>query len=238
MSESHHAAGGPVITDIDQVLTTTRAVRRRLDLDRPVPREVVEECLALAQQAPMGSNLEHWRFVAVDDDVLKERVAALYRDIWHETVVAPLASGEEATTTRLAPSTRPDDATRHRQERVLGSVEHLVHRLERVPVLVVACSVKPLPSEIVGGTASGYYGSIFPAVWSFQLALRSRGLGSVLATALAHRAEEVRDVLGLPAAWRPITLVPVAYTRGLTFAPAARGPLHDVVSWNGSGEQR
>lgn len=222
----------PVVTDIDTVLTSTRAVRRRLDLDRPVPRSVVEECLRLAQQAPMGSNLEHWRFVAVDDPELKERLAALYRDIWLETVERPLAAGEEATTTRLSPSVRDDPTAAGRQAKVLDSVKYLVDRLEQVPVLVVACSVKPVPAEVVGGAASGYYGSIFPMVWSFQLALRSRGLGSVLATALAHRAEEVAQVLCLPEGCRPITLVPVAYTRGLDFRSAARGPVADVLAWN------
>ena len=99
------------------------------------------------------------------------------------------------------------------------------------------CSTKPIPQRPVGGTASGYYGSIFPFAWSFQLALRSRGLGSVLATAMAHRATRVREVLGLPDDWRPVTLVPVAYTRGLDFRPAARADLADVASWNGPTER-
>ncbi|WP_205473617.1 nitroreductase family protein [Nocardioides sp. SYSU D00038] len=226
-----------VIADVDEVLTTTRAVRRRLDLERPVPREVVEECLELALQAPMGSNLEHWRFVAVDDPEVKLRIAELYREIWVETVEAPLAGGEAATVTRLSPTTRADEATAARQQRVLDSVKHLVDRLEQVPVLVVVCSVKPLPDEIVGGRASGYYGSIFPAVWSFQLALRSRGLGSVLATALAHRAEQVAKVLELPEDCRVVTLVPVAYTQGLEFGRGSRGPVSDVLAWNGWGER-
>lgn len=222
-----------VIADVDEVLTTTRAVRRRLDLDRPVPRAVVEECLELALQAPMGSNLEHWRFVAVDDPTVKLQIAELYRDIWTETVETPLATGEAATVTRLSPATRTDLEAADRQVRVLASVKHLVDRLERVPVLVVVCSVKPIPDEVVGGQASGYYGSIFPAVWSFQLALRSRGLGSVLATALAHRAAEVAAVLGLPEGCQVLTLVPVAYTRGLAFGRGARGQVADVLAWNG-----
>lgn len=221
-----------VLADVDEVLTTTRAVRRRLDLERPVPRAVVEECLELALQAPMGSNLEHWRFVAVDDPDVKLRIAELYRDIWTETVEAPLESREAATVTRLSPTTRTDPESAARQRRVLDSVKHLVDRLEQVPVLMVVCSVKPIPDEVVGGRASGYYGSIFPAVWSFQLALRSRGLGSVLATALAHRAEEVAEVLGLPDDCRVLTLVPVAYTRGLEFGRGSRGPVADVLAWN------
>ena len=222
----------PTLTDIDAVLTTTRAVRRRLDLDRPVSREVVVECLRLAQQAPMGSNLEHWRVVAVDSPEVKARIAALYRQVWDETVAEPLASGEEATTVRLSPTTRTDPVTAARQQRVLDSVKYLVDRLEHVPVLVVVCSVKPVPPEVVGGAASGYYGSVFPFVWSFQLALRSRGLGSVLATALAHKAREVAEVLGLPEGCLPLTLVPVAHTQGTDFRPAARGPIEDVLAWN------
>ncbi|WP_238010501.1 nitroreductase family protein [Dactylosporangium sp. AC04546] len=227
----------PVIRDIDEVLTTTRAVRNRMDFERPVSRAVVEECLRLAQQAPMGSNLEDWRIVAVDDPALKRRLAELYTDVWHQTVEGPLASGEAATTTRLSPSVRPDPVTQARQTRVLTAVKYLVDHLEQVPVLVVLCSTKPIPRHPVGGTASGYYGSIFPFAWSFQLALRSRGLGSVMATALAHKARKVQGVLGLPDDWRPITLLPVAYTKGLDFRPAARADLSEVAFWNGSTER-
>lgn len=228
---------GPVITDIDRVLTTTRAVRNRMDFDRPVDRAVVEQCLRLAQQAPMGSNLEDWRIVAVDDPALRAKVSELYTEVWYQTVEGPLASGEAATTTRLSPSVRPDAVTRDRQARILTAVKFLVDNLERVPVLVILCSTKPVPARPVGGTASGYYGSIFPFAWSFQLALRSRGLGSVMATALAHKASRVREVLGLPDDWLPITLLPVAYTKGLDFRPAARADLSDVAFWNGPTER-
>ena len=224
----------PVITDVDQLLTTTRAVRHRMDFDRPVPRELVEDCLRIAQQAPMGSNLEHWRVVCVDDQALKIRLSELYSRIWDETVEGPLARGEAATVARLSPSTRPDPVAADRQQRILAAVKYLVDHLTEVPVLVVLCSVKPVPTEPTGGFASGYYGSVFPFAWSFNLALRSRGLGSVMATAMAHKATEVRDVLGLPADWLPITLLPVGYTRGLDFRAAARGPLSEVAFWNGA----
>ncbi|WP_433605669.1 nitroreductase family protein [Dactylosporangium sp. CA-139114] len=224
----------PVIRDIDEVLSTTRAVRHRMDFDRPVGREVVEECLRLAQQAPMGSNLEDWRIVCVDDPVLKGRLSQLYSEVWYETVEAPLAGGEAATVTRLSPSARPDPVAAARQQRVLAAVKHLVDHLAEVPVLVILCSTKPIPERPVGGAASGYYGSVFPFAWSFQLALRSRGLGSVMATAMAHKARKVQAVLGLPDDWRPITLLPVAYTKGLDFRPAARAELKDVAFWNGA----
>ncbi|GIJ73017.1 nitroreductase family protein [Virgisporangium ochraceum] len=227
----------PVITDIDRVLTTTRAVRNRMDFDRPVPRAVVEHCLRLAQQAPMGSNLEDWRIVCVDDPALKAKLSELYTEVWYQTVEGPLAAGEAATTTRLSPSVRADAVAQDRQARILRAVKYLVDHLERVPVLVVLCSSKPVPAQPLGGTASGYYGSIFPFAWSFQLALRSRGLGSVMATALAHKASKVQAALGLPADWRPITLLPVAYTKGLEFRPAARADLSEVAFWNGPHER-
>jgi nitroreductase len=152
-------------------------------------------------------------------------------------VEEPLARGEAATTTRLSPDVRPDEDARRRQLRILHAVKYLVDHLERVPVLVVLCSTKPIPENPVGGAASGYYGSIFPFAWSFQLALRSRGLGSVMATALAHKARKVQAALGLPDDWRPITLLPVAYTKGLDFSPAARADLADVAFWNGPTER-
>ncbi|WP_433222097.1 nitroreductase family protein [Dactylosporangium sp. CS-047395] len=223
----------PVIRDIDEVLTTTRAVRHRMDFERPVSREVVEECLRLAQQAPMGSNLEDWRIVAVDDPALKEQLSQLYTEVWYQTVEEPLKTGEAATVTRLSPSVRADPVAAARQGRVLAAVKYLVDHLAEVPVLVILCSTKPIPERAVGGAASGYYGSVFPFAWSFQLALRSRGLGSVMATAMAHKARRVQEVLGLPDDWRPITLLPVAYTKGLDFRPAARADLKDVAFWNG-----
>lgn len=222
-----------VITDVDQLLTTTRAVRWRMDFDRPVERSVIEECVRLAQQAPMGSNLEDWRVVAVDDPALKKGIAELYQEIWVETVDGPLSRGEAATTARLSPTVREDAAARDRQQRILDSVKYLCDRLDRVPLLLIICSRKVRPERPLGGTASGYYGSIFPFAWSIQLALRSRGLGSVMATAIAHKATRVQELLGLPEEWRVITMLPVGHTVGLEFRAATRAPLDEIVLWNG-----
>jgi len=221
-----------LISDIDTVLTTTRAVRKRLDFDRPVSDEVIEECLSLAQQATMGSNQEDWRFVAVRDPALKRDLAELYRDVWKQTVEVPLQSGEAATVARLAPDVRDDPTEQDRQQRVLDSVKYLVDRLEQVPVIVFACSSKPPPTEPLGHRTSGYYGSIFPIVWSFQLALRSRGLGSVLATAAVFHADEIARLLALPADTQPIAMVPVAHTVGLDFKPATRLAVGEILRWD------
>jgi len=225
-----------VIRDVDEVLGTTRAVRRRLDFDRPVPNEVIEECLLLAQQATLGSNNEDWRFVIVTEAAQKERIAEVYRDVWDNTVEEPLRTRHPDTVRRLDPSVRGSEYEQRRQERVLASVKYLVDRLEQVPGLAIACSVSPAPKQPVGDRASGYYGSIIPAVWSFQLALRSRGLGSVMATALVYHAERVREVLELPERFTPITMVPFGYTKGLDFQRVHRRPLSEIMRYDRWGE--
>lgn len=125
-----------------------------------------------------------------------------------------------------------------RQQRVLDSVKYLVDNLERVPVLMFVLSAKPVPSRVLGDRASGYYGSIFPIAWSLQLALRSRGLGSVLATAIVYHAERLSELLALPEGTHPITMIPIAYTRGLDFRPAARRPLGGDPSLGALGSRR
>ncbi len=226
-----------LISDIDEVLTTTRAVRRRLNFDKPVERELVEECLRLAQQATMGSNLEDWRFVAVSEPEQKARVAALYRDTWEQTVEIPLRERRPDTVTRLDPGVRSNEEAQARQQRVLKSVKYLVDNLERVPVIMFACSAKPVPDTALGDRASGYYGSIIPIAWSFMLALRSRGLGSVMATAIVFHSERLSEVLELPEGTHPITMIPVAYTDTLDFKPAPRRPLEEILRWERWGSE-
>lgn len=220
-----------LIADIDDVLNTTRAVRKRLDFGRKVEREVVEECLLMAQQAAVGSNKEDWRFVVVTELGVKSRIAELYRQVWEQTVSAPLAAGEAATVARLSPSMRETEEDKHRQIKILEGVKYLVDNLEQVPAILFACSTAPTPRKSMGGSASGYYGSIFPFIWSFQLALRSRGLGSVLATAIAHKAPEAAKILNLPEGCHVIAMVPFGYTVGSDFKKGARGPLDLIVQW-------
>ena len=220
-----------LIADVDEVLNTTRAVRKRLDFGRKVEREVIEECLLMAQQASVGSNKEDWRFVVVTELEVTSRIADLYRQVWEQTVAAPLAAGEAATVARLSPSMRETDEDKQRQIKILEGVKYLVDNLEEVPGILFACSSAPTPRKPMGGSASGYYGSIFPFIWSFQLALRSRGLGSVLATAIAHQAAEAARVLNLPEGCHVVAMIPFAYTQGIDFIRGARGPLTEIVRW-------
>jgi len=220
-----------VISDIDEVLTTTRTVRKRLDFSKKVPAEVIEECLLMAQQASVGSNKEDWKFVVVTDDLMKKKIAELYQQVWDETVATPLSKGDAATVERLSPTVRKSEEDQNRQSRILEGVKYLVDNLEKVPGILIACSSAPIPRKSMGGGASGYYGSIFPFVWSFQLALRSRGVGSVLATAIAHKADELAELLGLPEGCNVITMVPFAYSKGTEFKKGARVPISSICRW-------
>jgi nitroreductase len=223
---SRSTSGAPFdLATVDRLLTTTRAVRRRLDLDRAVPLGIVVECLRLAVQAPTGSNAQTWRWLVVTDPQVRRQLAELYRnpgatadpgatagDGGGADVPSPAAPAPEA-----APA---PDAASHR--RMLASADHLRRNLDRVPVLVVPCV------QAVGG-AAGWAPSIYPAVWSFMLALRSRGLGSVITTVHLWRREEADRLLGVPEGFVQACLVPVAFTVGTDFAPADRRPIEEVA---------
>jgi nitroreductase len=201
------AASGLDLSTVDKLLTTTRAVRRRLDLARPVALDVVVECLRLAVQAPTGSNQQTWRWLVVTDPSVRAALADLYRN---------LPSDRPAT--RLGSVPPPED----QQARVTDSAGHLMQHLHEVPVLVVPCV------EDVGG-AAGWAPSIYPAVWSFMLALRSRGLGSVLTTVHLYREAEAAELLGVPDGFVQSCLIPVAHYTGDDFKPAERRPVEEIT---------
>jgi len=210
----------------DEVLTTTRAVRKRLDLERPVPREVVEECLDLALQAPNGSNSQPWRWVLVDDLEVRRKLAGIYVAAMDDYVNRPRTG--RAAGDKVDYST--DDA-----QRIGASVYYLREHLHDVPVLVVPVVANRTDRE---GSSLFYqasiWGSILPAVWSFMLALRSRGLGSAWTTLHLHREREAAELLGIPhETHMQAGLFPVAYTIGDHFARAKRAPVSEVASWNG-----
>jgi nitroreductase len=199
----------------DELLTTTRAVRKRLDLTRPVEREVLEECLAVAQQAPSASNRQDWHFVVVTDG---ERRAGL-GDLWRRGGRAYLARAARAR----------DRDTR----RLVASVEHLVEHIHEVPVHVVPCIEGRTDGKPVHAQSSRW-GSIVPATWSFMLAARARGLGTAWTTFHLRFEEEAAELLGIPYdRVMQAALVPVAYTIGTEFKPARRRPLEAMVHWEG-----
>jgi nitroreductase len=221
--------------DIDRLLSTTKAVRRRLDLERPVPRQVITECIRLACYAPNASNAQDWHWVVVDDPDQRRLVGEQYRKLLEPPVSQMLASKQQMGDVAGA--------------RISESILFLAARMAAVPVLVVPCfdvtaaearykQLIPDPGlaqAAVSGTHAmtpGMYASILPAVWSFQLALRSRGLGSALTT--AHQGDEpaMAEILGIPLNWAQVALIPVAYTTGGDFTPSPRKPVEDVIVWN------
>jgi nitroreductase len=200
----------------DELLTTTRAVRNRLDLERPVEREVLEECLALAQQAPTGSYAQDWHFLVVTDPDLRAGLAELWRQ------------GAEKYLARIE---HPEEIP-GMMGRVLGGVFHLRDHLHEVPVHVIPCIEGRTDGKGAFAQASRW-GSIMPATWSFMLAARSRGLGTVWTSFHLSCEQEAAELLGIPyGEVMQAALIPVAYTIGTDFKPAKRAPLASMVHWD------
>jgi nitroreductase len=200
-------AAQPPLT-AEQVLWTTRTVRRRLDLDRPVDLALVMSCLRTALQAPSGGNRQDWRWLVLTDPAVRAGVAEVYRrafaDYWHA---------------------RPDPAG------LRAPAGHLASNLHRVPVLVIPClEVRgPLPP----GNQAGLWGSVLPAAWSYMLAARAAGLAVAWTATHLTRESEVAELLGIPQTVRQAALLPTAHPVGRAFRPARRRPVEEVVHLNG-----
>jgi nitroreductase len=205
------------IATVDELLSTTRAVRRRLDLNRPVGREVILECIQLAMQAPTGANAQDWRWLVVTDAGKRAAIADIYGSIGAEYLA-------------YAAETAEDSQTR----RVYSSAASLTETLAHVPVHVIPCLDRRFDdaNQLIAATA---WASIIPAGWSFLLALRSRGLGSVWTTMHLAKEQEVAEVLGIPSTVTQAALFPVAYTIGTDFRPASRPPSASVTYWDSWG---
>ena len=208
------------ISTVDELLATTRSVRKRLDLTRPVAPEVILECVRLAMQAPTASNAQDWRWVVVTDADKRAAIADIYRSVGAEYLAN-------------AASTESDPQPR----RVYQSAVGLTETLAGVPVHVIPC-LEHRFDERDHLVAASSWASIIPAGWSFLLALRSRGLGSVWTTMHLAKEREVGELLGIPATVMQAALFPVAYTIGTDFRPAARPPAASVTFWNTWGERR
>jgi nitroreductase len=209
------------LAQTDKLLTTTRAVRKRLDLTRPVGRDVVLECIRLATQAPAGGNVQRWRWVVVDDAGLRQDVAGFYRRAFE-----PYMQVQRQAVQKVG---RTDRSTLD----IIDSSTYLAEHLHEVPVLVIPCMLDRVPSTARQGLMAGFYGSILPAVWSFQLALRSRGLGSAWTTLHLEFEDEVGDLLGIPRTVSQVALLPVAHTVGDEFKPGVRRPAEEITYFNG-----
>ncbi|WOC11937.1 nitroreductase family protein [Gordonia sp. MP11Mi] len=204
------------LTQTDALLSTTRSVRKRLDLTRDVPDDVLLECLELAVQAPTGSNNQGWRWLVVRDASTKQQLAEIYRRGGAEYLAASAASADPGS----------------QAGRVATSANYLADHLGEVPVIVIPLIIgrlDQLSSEPNTAAAAGMMGSILPATWSLQLALRSRGLGSCFTTLHLNAEVEAAELLGIPRHMTQAGLIPVAYTTGTSFRSAKRPPVEEIT---------
>jgi len=215
------------LAPIDKLLSTTKAVRRRLDLTRSVDPAVITECIALANYAPNASNSQEWRWVVVTDGETRRRAGAQYGKVLEPLVSMMLANkvaaGDEAGA------------------RISRSILYLADHMGEVPVLVFPCYDLAAAQERYGwvlspdrapaAMRSDQYASIYPAVWSFQLAVRSRGLGSVLTTAHQEDQPAMAEILDIPTTWDQTCMIPVAHVTGGDFTPSRRRPVEETILW-------
>jgi nitroreductase len=212
---AERALTGFDLDEIDRLLTTTKQVRRRLDLTRAVPFEELLKCIEIAGHAPVGGNLERNRWMIIDDRSTKEAIAERFAEVGRPYVEETAAG-------------RNDDRTR----RVIRSATFLIEHLAEVPALVLAMRLDRPPTELSQGKLAAYYGSVLPGVWSFQLSARARGIGSAWTTFHLQHESEVGELLGIPSTVTQVCLLPVAYYTGASFAPAPRRPASEVTYLN------
>ena len=207
---------------VDEVLTTTRSVRKRLDFDKPVSREVLTECLELALQAPTGSNSQGWQWVFVEDADKKKAIGEIY---------LANARGYLGSASR---DYAEGDTRGERMGAVRDSATYLAEHMHEAPVLLIPC-IAGRADNAPGGQTASFWGSLLPAAWSFMLALRSRGLGSAWTTLhlVGDGEQRAAEVLGIPFDhYSQGGLFPIAYTKGTDFRPARRLPAEQVTHWN------
>jgi nitroreductase len=208
----------------DQVLATTRSVRKRLDFTRPVEPEIIRECLELAVQAPTGGNRQQWHFVVVTDPAKRQAIGDIYRRGW-----SLYSASQQSVLERLA-ARHPERV--ETQMRIVESADYLAEHMHEAPVLLIPCIVGRVEG-LSSVEQAGSWGSILPAAWSFMLAARARGLGTSWTTVHLMFEREAAEVLGIP--YDRITqaaLIPVAYTDTTDFSAAKRAPIDTVTHWD------
>ncbi|MEX2533806.1 MAG: nitroreductase family protein [Nitriliruptoraceae bacterium] len=207
----------------DELLTTTRSVRKRLDYTRAIPRELVVDCVRIAQQAPQGSNIAQTQFVLIDDKDMIAAVAAIYLDVFETQYVTDSFS--------VFNRDEGDDTANQQNRRVAGSVEHLARTMHQAPMLALICAQPRFVPDPV--RVKSRMGSVMPGIWSFMLAARARGLGTCWTGFTNRREAEMAELLGIPLAdVEQVALTPVAYTIGTDFRPARRDPPESIIHWN------
>jgi nitroreductase len=205
----------------DEVLTTTRAVRKRLDFDKPVEMPVLRECLNIALQAPTGSNAQGWHFVIITDPDKRAAIADLYLKAFDEYEAGPFQPTKQH---------QDDPSMAPTQERVLSSARYLADNMSRVPAMLIPCLAgRPDIPGLTQGIMASMYGSILPAVWNFMLAARERGLGTCWTTLHLNHEKHIAELLQIPDEFAQVALIPIAYTKGTDFKAGPRKDLDSVL---------
>lgn len=202
----------------EELLTTTRSVRLRLDFERPVPRDLLLKCLSVAVQAPTGSNRQGWQWVFVTDAVKKRRIGELYRESWYVYSKSRVEYPE-------------GDPRREQLPRVHRSAQFLADHFGEVPAMVIPC-IEGRTEGVGNMMAAGLYGSIVPAAWSFMLAARLHNLACAYTTLHLKYEREVAELLGIDyGRYTQAALLTVGFFKGETFKPAERIPLDAIAHW-------
>jgi nitroreductase len=209
----------------DELLSTTRAVRKRLDFNRPVDDDLVRECVAAAMQAPSGSNIMTMQFVVVRDPETKRALGDVYRrcyEIYRTMDGIYIGSIDKGDATANA-----------QQARSAASADHLAERMGDAPALVVPCSVGMRADGAPAMMSASLYGNVMPAMWSFMLAARARGLGTCWTSLHLMMEKEAADVLGIPFdSVQQVCLSPLAHTVGTDFKRAMRPEPDSIIRWD------
>ncbi len=209
------------LASVDYILETTRSVRKRLDLTRPVAREVVERCLEIAIQAPSGSNRQGWKWLIVTDADKKAQIGEYYKRSWYNY---------SKVAVRAEPGGEPDA----QMQRVIGSARYLADHMHEVPMMIFPC-IHGRAADASPEANAGFYGSILPAAWSLMLALRARGIGAAWTTLHLAYEKECNEILGIPADVTCAALLPAGYFTGETFRKADRVPASELTYWESWG---
>lgn len=209
----------------DELLTTTRAVRRRLDMSRPVPDDLVRECIEIAMQSPSGSNHMSMEFVVVRDSEKRRALGDLYRQCYE------IYRGLPGVYIRTID--KGDAASNAQQQRSADSADYLGEHMGDAPVLVIAC-VRGRTDGMPAMVTSSRMGNVLPAMWSFMLAARARGLGTCWTTVHLFMEQQAAELLGIPFdEVQQVCMSPVAFTAGTDFKPADRPPADSIIHWDG-----
>jgi len=211
--------------DPDQLLSTTRAVRKRLDFSRPVPDELIRECVSVAMQSPSGSNNMTMQFVIVKDPAKRKAIGDVYKQCYSiyqsmdGVYIRSIDKGEAGANAQ--------------QQRSADSADFLGDHMGDAPALVIACNMGVRADGTPGMMTSSLMGNVLPAMWSFMLAARARGLGTAWTTVHLMMEQQVADILGIPfESVQQVCLSPLAFTKGTDFKAAARPSADSIIHWD------